>query len=640
MLVFDQLNKNDSHLRVLTWGVLIGLSILLVGLWFVQVISYRHYTDNQKAQSFRTVRIPAIRGKILDHQGVPLAENEPSYNLSLYLDELRELFKEEWRRRRPKGKLTRNERGMLEAQSRYSVVSNLIQNLGGIVQQPLGMNKDQFLRHYTNQLALPMPVLLNLNPVQIARFQEQSSNPPGVDLEIQPNRVYPYKTGGAHLLGFLTRDDSSADDEESFFNFRLPDYRGRVGIEGAFDVELRGKAGIKSVLVNSLGYRQSENIWTPAEAGKNVVLTIDMTIQAAAEAALQSAYGPITRGAAVVMDPRSGDILAMVSSPSYDPNAFIPHITHADYARLTDPHLRPQINRATQENYAPGSIFKIVVGIACLEAGLNPAEIMYNPGFSMIGRRHINDTAKAGDYDFRRAFLKSSNTYFITNGIRYGVENIINIGQRLHLGERTGLPTRQEVAGSFPSLKSIRRGWTDGDTANLCIGQGALDVTPLQMAVMTSAIANGGKVLWPRLIERIEPQDTLSNEETIHFPGNRVRNDLGVRAKTLETIRAAMLADVEDPEGTGRAGAIPEMRVCAKTGTAQVMDSHNRITDHTTWFVSFAPYESPRYVVVAMVEGGASGGGTCAPIAQKIYRAIQKCENPIKAKPTVMAQKN
>src|SRR5947207_4653626 len=181
MLIFDQLKKSDPHLRVITWGVLLGMGVLLAGLWFVQVFSHRHYAENQKAQSFRTVRIPAIRGKILDRGGQALAENQPSYNVSLYLDELRDQFKEEWQRTRPKTKLSRSERISLEAQARYRVVSKLVQGLAAGLEQPISLEYGQFLKHYTNQLALPLSLLSNLTPAQICRFQEQLSNPRGLD---------------------------------------------------------------------------------------------------------------------------------------------------------------------------------------------------------------------------------------------------------------------------------------------------------------------------------------------------------------------------------------------------------------------------------------------------------------------------
>jgi penicillin-binding protein 2 len=309
MIIFDQLKKNDPYLRAITWGVLAGMGILMAGLWWVQIISYRQYSENQKTQSFRTVRIPAIRGKILDRNGTPLAENKPSYNVILYLDELRDLFSAEYARSRPMRivtndlpfwkrwlgfspvqrefvKLKKPQVQQLTSQSRYRVVSNIVLQVAAALRQPIAFSFEDFMKHYTNQLALPMPILVGLDEGQVARLLEHSVNPRGVDLEIQPARYYPYRSAAAHILGYLRLDNRSMEGEVADFNFRLPDYRGHVGIEGEFDSELRGKAGVKSVLVNSLGYRQSENVWTPAEPGKNVILTIDTTIQMAAESAL------------------------------------------------------------------------------------------------------------------------------------------------------------------------------------------------------------------------------------------------------------------------------------------------------------------------------------------------------------------
>jgi penicillin-binding protein 2 len=426
--------------------------------------------------------------------------------------------------------------------------------------------------------------------------------------------------------------------EDAFVNYRLPDYSGIVGIEWAFDQTLRGRGGVKSVLVNSLGYRQAENVWTPAEPGKNVILTLDAEIQKAAESALTGS-DPNVKGAVVIMDPNTGDVLAMVSAPAMDPNNFVPRISTDDNKKMQDSERRPMVNRAIQENYHPGSIFKIITGLACLEAGLDPAVELYVPGYIFIGRRRIEDRqAPGGFYDFRRAFLKSSNTYFISNGLHAGIQQLVKLGQKFHLGEATGIPTRQEVSGHFPTLDQVRKNWYDGDTANLCIGQGMVDVTLIQMAVMVAAIANGGKVMWPRLVARIEPQSSGSDNETIEFAAGRVRDELGVQPKNLQIIREAMLADVEDPNATGRTAAVAGMRVCGKTGTAQVTDPRGYVIDHTVWFASYAPYESPRYVVIVMVEGGSGGGAVCGPIAQKIYQALLAMEQrtrPAAAVPSV-----
>ncbi len=643
MLIFDQLKRDDPQLRLLAVLVLVGLGVLLAGLWWVQVVTARDYQANLETQSFRTVRMPAVRGKILDRNGTALAENRPTYNVSLYLEELRSQFQGEYERIRPVRTVTnsaafwrrwlgspavttqyvRLKRAQMMAlgrQAQYSVASNVVAQISQRLRQPLSLNPTNFARHYETRLALPYPVLTNLTPAQIALFEEQSTSPLGVDLEVQSTRFYPYATTAAHLVGHLQRDDSSMEGEEAFFSFRLPDYRGSIGVEFGFDKALRGMAGAKSVLVNNAGYRQTENIWSPAGPGSNVVLTIDLRVQQAAEHALQ-VFGPGTRGAVVVMDVRNGDILTMASSPTFNPNSFLPNLSHAEARRIAE--LQAEKNRATQENYAAGSVFKPIVGLACLEAGLNPNSTMHNPGYIYVGKKRFADLAPVGDYDFRRALKASCNTYFISNGVHVaGITNLLKLGQRFQLGERVGLPTGQGTPGIFPSLKQVSSGWFEGDTGNLCIGQGQMAVTPMQMAVVTAAIANGGKVLRPRLVDRIEPAEGTWGGQTNYFPSAQVRDELGVKPRNLEILREAMLADVEDPDGTGVRAAVPGLRIAGKTGTAQVKNIQGALVDHITWFISFAPYDSPRYAVVAMVEGGSSGGGTCAPIVQKIYTAI------------------
>jgi len=540
-----------------------------------------------------------------------------------------------------KARLTHNQRIELGKLTRYQVVSNLVYRVSSLLHQPVPLQDTKFLEHYDQRLFIPMPVLTNLNPTQIALFAEQSADLPGFDLEVQPVRVYPHHAAAGHLLGHLQRDDSAAD-EDVFFNYRMPDFRGVVGIEGAFDEQLRGRNGVKSVLVDSLGYRQSENVWAPAEAGQSVYLTIDIAIQQAAEKALHSApvpYAGPVRGAVVVMDPRNGDLIAMASNPAYDPNDFAVRLTQerAEAAKLDDPILRPQINRAMQENYAPGSIFKIVVGLAGLEAGtLDPNEVYHSPGFYVIARGHkpIDDLAGPGDFNFRRALVKSSNSYFIHEGLKLGVDRIAEMGKRFHFGERTGILPRQEAPGILPTRewreKNLGGAWFDGNTANLSIGQ-EIDVTPLQVAVMISAVANGGTVYWPRLVARTEPQDPFSADQAVKFPAGRVHGELGISKNSLNAVRGAMLADVEDAEGTGTRAFVPGMRICAKTGTAQIQQGRKTI-GHTTWIASFAPFDNARYVVVVMIEDGTSGGATSAPVAQQVYLALQKRES--QPKPT------
>jgi penicillin-binding protein 2 len=669
MLIFDQLKKDDPQLRFMALMVLGGLLILLSGLWWIQVVSVKYYEEKLQTQSIRTVRIPAVRGRILDREGRSLAENRPSYNVDLYLEDLSKNFqlayaktlkdtksnltqrityeeKKLHRKLTPQEKkqfaLTEKARSEIQQQTRYSVSSNIVAELSARLQHPVFLDPKNFQRRYERERALPLSVLTNMNPSQIARFEEQSMYTPGLNLDIQSLRYYSNNTVAAHLLGYLVRNNESTEGEaKEEYSHRLDDYVGLAGIEGLFNKELHGTAGSKSVLVNNLGYHQNEAILTPAEPGQNVVLTIDLEIQKAAEAALEEAM-PDTRGAVVVMDANNGDVLAMASVPTYNPNHFIhrpePAIWEKAMARWHDNEvLRTQSNHAMQMNYHPGSIFKIVVGLAALEQGvLNPNEIYMSDGYYLVGKHKMKDTAGAGPFDFNRALAKSSNPYFIVQGLKPGVlQKIIALGQRLHLGEKTGLIPGQEARGNFPVKDITYSSWRDGDTANLSIGQGKIDVTPLQMAVMTAAIANGGKVLYPRLVARLEPVDGIGEAQV--FPEGRVRDQLGVSQRSLKIVQTAMLADVESSEGTGHAAAVPGWRIGGKTGTAQVeKNGHIDISLQQTWFVSYAqvnPGELPRYVVVATVEGGASGGGTCSPIAHKVYVALQQREQQKKNAP-------
>jgi penicillin-binding protein 2 len=643
MLFFDQLKKNDPQLRLLALSIAGGLSILLVGLWWVQIVSAREYESHLETQSYRTVRIPAVRGKILDRHGQVLAENLPRYDLDLYLGDLRNQFnaacnealKQAYanqrqliaaQERRLGRSLTKKERLQFELSAkqreqirdhaRYFVANALVSQVGQKMGQPLALNEAKFARDYETRLALPVTVLTNLNDSQIARFEEQYAGGMGLDLTVQSQRFYPNGTLAGHILGFLVRDNRSEQGEDAYFSYRLPDYRGVVGIEGGFDTELRGRAGAEAVLVNNLGYSESTTVLSPPQPGRNVATTLDLGLEEAATASLVAHQGVDVRAAVVVMDVRTGDILAMVSSPAFNPD-----YDANDPKYLADPELRPAINRATQENYAPGSIFKPIIGLAALKAGLNPSALVDNPGYVYVGRRHITDLAPPGEYNLQRAIIYSCNTYFITIGLRFGIEDIVRMAENFHFGERTDLPTRQETPGIFPTLTQVSSpGWHDGDSANICIGQGEMAVTPMQMAVAYAAIANGGTVLWPRLAERIELQDPDSGESATVFPSGIVRDKLDVPPRDLQILREAMLAETK--QGTGQAAQVPGLQICGKTGTAQVMNSLNQEVDRTTWFASFAPYENPRYAVVVMMEGRTFWGATCAQIAHDIYQEI------------------
>lgn len=644
MFIFDQLKKGDPALRAIAAGVGAGLAVLLAGLWYVQVVSSGKFRADLQEQSLRIVRVPAIRGKILDRNGTLLAANRPTYNVNLYLEEFRRHFRYEYTngvlreyKEQHSGRLSRATDEALQRTARYRVVSNLVLQVSGLVHEPQFLDEKDFTDHYNHLRSLPFPVIRDLSAQQVALFVERSPRLSSLALEVQPLRAYPWTNTAAHLLGYLTRENRPPDEEEISFQFRLPDYVGAMGVEREFDQQLRGRPGVKSVLVNNLQYRQAEEILAPPEPGQNIVLTVDLPLQRATERALRTA-GPRTRGAVVVLDCQTGDVLAMASEPSFDPNLFIPQISKEEMDKLRDEELRPFFNRATYGTYPIGSIFKIVVALAGLESGLLKTNDLVEGKlrYQINGRGQAwRCTAPADTYDFNRAFYLSCNCYFIDRGLHIGFERVVDMGRRLGLGIRTGLNTRQEAGGYFPyPAEKVKRDgsrWMAGDTANLCIGQGELLVTPLQVAVLTAAVANGGKVLEPRLVDRLEPQDPAQGGDVVRFASAQIRRELKLDPRNLEIVREAMRLDVEhwDPQhgrhGTGRAAAVPGLRICGKTGTAQLIPGRH-VKDQVTWFASFAPFEHPRYVVVVVVESGESGGATCAPVARHVYEAILKRE--------------
>ncbi|HAH97855.1 MAG TPA: hypothetical protein DCO70_00870 [Verrucomicrobiales bacterium] len=653
----------------MTVFILCCMLLLAASLWRLQVASGNDFRGQQENQSIRAVRLPATRGHILDRHQKPLAKNRLQFDVHMYIDALRPLFYTHYMRLKNGRRLLRAKQVELEKEARYQVVSNLTMHVSLRLGQPLVLNRETFHNHYYKRRYTPLPVMRDLSPVQVARFVETIHSVPGVDLAVNPMRTYPNGKMAFHTLGYLRRHDESDSSEQTPFRFRyrLPDYAGVDGLEGVYDDLLRGEAGAKTIRVNNISYRTSEEVWAWPTSGYDVVLSIDREIQLAAETALQ-ANGPQTRGAVVVMNPNTGDLLALASLPGFDSNKFISGFSRGEISELNDERLNRWLNRATGSGgvaYPPGSIFKLISAVAFLEEGLlDPEDKVYNPGYFRNQRLYphysLDDTAPPGDYNFIRAFKRSSNTYFIhyaltpdgrTDNWRQGKRILLDWGNRFGLGQKTftSLPGRlaspiREGSGYFPSRDNEYKRknqfgeqapWAAGDVANLCIGQGEITVTPLQMAVMTAAVANGGKLLQPRLVMRVDSKETFDQDSNRDIP-IQVHNDLNLKKGTIELMHRAMLADVADRDGSGRAARVSGMSVCGKTGTAQKLvptgqfDPRSGLRkfrmDHITWFVSFAPVNAPRHVVVVMVESGESGGTTSAPIAGRIYRAIRELE--------------
>ena len=424
MFVFDMFKEEGGRLHVIAGVVAGGMLLLLGGLWFVQIVCVKQFETDLKKQSIRHVRTPAIRGRILDRNGVVLADDKPRYNAILYLEDLQPQFtnayaslRADYAQAHPevinskhKISLPLKVRQRLQLDADCAVVSNITYRVSTSLAEPRALNRDVFLRHYTNYPYVPFQIVPALAPNQVAILAEQWAGQSAVELETQPVRDYPGKSVAANLLGYVLRRNAS---EGGRFSFDMPDYEGFSGVEKVYDEQLRGQPGDKSVLINNLNYRQREEIETPNLPGNDIYLTIDAGLQRAAEQALAGSRG----AAVVVMDPHSGDIYALVSAPSFDPNIFVLHDSEA-IKRLDDPKLTPQLNRAVNGAYPPGSTFKIITGIACLEDGLDPYAKFDSPGEyrATPTSRPIADTAGSGLFDFERAFYRSSNTYFIVMG--------------------------------------------------------------------------------------------------------------------------------------------------------------------------------------------------------------------------------
>ncbi len=650
------LRQDNRRMQLLTGAVGLGLLLLLGGLWWIQIVCGRQFESDLERHSFRHVRTPALRGKIIDCTTNVLADDKPRYNAILHLEDLQGQFaaqfaflRSNYGRAHPelvnsKGRvnLPTSVRTNLQMESYCDVVSNITYRVSTSLEEPRLLNTNAFLKHYREHPYVPFQIVPDLTPRQVAIFAEQWSGSPAIELETEPVREYPNHTLAANLLGYVR--PFHGDAASANFSFDMPDYKGTSGVEYIYDDKLRGKPGDNSVLINNLNFRQREEIASPDLPGNDIYLTIDFKLQQAAEYALVHYSGQANvRGAVVVMDPRNGDVLAMVSAPSFDPNMFVLGPTLADMKRLDDPKYTPQINRVMSGAYPPGSTFKIITAIACLETGLDPNEVFQSPGeYRVSSSRVIGDLAIAGPYNLERAFYRSSNTYFIVMGINR-IRKILEVAKRFHLGEKTGLSPRQEVAGSIPGPEKVGPG-LGMSVPDICIGQ-EITTTPLQMACMISVIANGGTLYVPRVVShsRSESGDI---EELV--PPGTIRDHVQINPGDLKIIREAMLADTDhapDSLGGGTAynpfhhGGQPYLgnfRVAGKTGTAEVKSKGSQFT-RINWFDSYGPYEDPRYVVVVMVEDGGFGGTTCAPVAEKIYEAILKREHPSQGRPPTLA---
>lgn len=592
------------RLRVLLAAMLAALGLLGAVLWRMQVTNAALYQHSLSEQSVRRLRLPGQRGVILARDGTQLAGNQPSYNLVLYLEELRRPGR--W-------------------QNTVTNVEAVVQKLAQLLGQAPQLKRTDILDHIHKRLPLPLTAWRNLTFNARARLAEQTLGWRGIAVEVEPARIYPEGPLAAHVLGYVRRNEPDVEEEETF-NYADPEMTGHAGVEKYFDSVLRGTAGEKILAVDVSGFNYRFQLPGLADklgrrnpvSGRDILLTLDVRIQRLVESALDG-----VNGAAVVLDPNNGDVLAMASMPRFDPNELTGVISKETWqALLLDPG-KPLLNRALSGTYPPGSIFKPVVAMGALEAGhADPAAVYNCPGYFMIGKHRMDcwdNRAGHGPLNLRGALMHSCDVYFYNLGLHCGPDAIHDMALEFGLGRRTGIELEGEAAGLVPNEAWKRRvwhdGWRDGDTCNYSIGQGALLITPLQMASVAATLANGGRVWQPRLLLGLRE----SNGSLSH-PLPKLAHTMAWNPAHIRLVREGMRDVVNAPAGTGKQAALADVTVAAKTGTAEI--GRKGEGHKITWMIAFAPYEAPRYAMVVMVEEGVSGGSTVAPLIHTIMHGI------------------
>jgi penicillin-binding protein 2 len=573
---------------VMTVLVLTGFLVIIGQLWYLQVLEGGRFLDASEKNRMRMRPVAAPRGILFDRHGRPLVDNRPAFTLSIIP---RELDREPERR------------------------DAVLGRVASLLRIPFD-ELTQAVERVSPESFQPVRIRRGLSLEDVAKVEEWKLELPGVIIEVEPQRAYPTSRFAAHLLGYVRE---ATDDQLRHGRYRRGDMVGQTGLERLLDEYLRGRDGGEQIEVDAMGRPMRLIQHKEPEPGAQVVTTLDRRVQEAAERAFEG-----HAGAVVVMDPRNGDILAMVSSPAFEIDRFTGTIDRAAWLSVVQDPKHPLLNRAIQSAYAPGSVFKILVAAAGLqEKTLTPMDRINCGGSFHLGGLTFADWKKEGHgwVDLHRAVVQSCNIYFYQAGLKIGAEAIGRYARAFGLGAVTGIELSGEKPGLIPSPKRDRRGrlvWHAGETVNMSIGQGQVLVTPIQVARFMSAVANSG-VLWkPRLVQRIERpgRGVVWND-----PG-KVMGHVELSPVIWEFLRRSLWAVVNEG-GTGGGARLPGLDVAGKTGTAQMIAKSraDKGQDHA-WFASFAPANDPEVVVIVMSEGGGKGGQVAAPIARKIYQAI------------------
>ncbi len=579
-------DAGQRRITVMAAVVTAAFLVLIGQLWYLQVLEGGRFLDASDKNRLRIRPIAAPRGILYDRHGVPLVDNRPTFTLSLIPREL------------PR-----------EVAARDAVLGRV----AALLRIPFQELQEAAARVPPDSF-LPVRVRRGLTLEDVAKVEEWKLELAGVITEVEPQRVYPNSRFAAHLLGYVREAN---DDQLRQGRYRRGEMVGQNGLERLLDEYLRGKDGGERIEVDVMGRTVRMVQQSEPHPGAQVVTAVDRRIQEAAERAMEG-----HAGAVVVMDPRNGDVLAMLSTPAYEIDQFTGTIDRAAWQRVVQDPNFPLLNRVIQSQYAPGSIFKLLVAAAGLQEGtLTPGDRVQCNGEFHLGNATFKDWKEGGHglVDTHRAIAQSCNIFFYQAGLKITGPVIARYAQAFGFGRPTGIELPGERLGLVPAGRRERRvAWPLGETVNMSIGQGAVLVTPMQVARFMGAIANGG-VLWrPRLVQRVERPET----GVVYSDPGQVNGHVEISPVVWELLRRGLWAAVNDG-GTGAEARIPGLEIAGKTGTAQMMaKSKASLGQDHAWFAAFAPVKDPEVVVVVLVERGGKGGQVAAPIARRILQAI------------------
>jgi len=557
-------------------------------------------------------KIPAPRGQIVDRNGEPLAVTRVCQNLGISFPTPLDY---------PETKALAFAHEQIEKAER-------------LTGRKITIPDKTIERHFRNRGVLPLDIAQDLTEAQQAALKGHL----GAGLVIRPMYVRSYPNGAlaAHILGYAGRAGAALDGPIENNELLWPEAEGREGLEATFNDQLTGKPGLMRVHFDATGKKDDEKILAPPEPGCTVVTTLDVNLQRLCEKALEKG---VKRGAIVFMAPNSGDILAMASWPSFDPNLFIPAISAERYKTLNENPNLPLLPRAYRSAYPPGSTFKTISGLAALESGaIKTTDTLPGPASLQVGNLVMRNWKKtdAGLLTFAEALEQSCNTWFFQAGINTGAKPIIDFAARLGLGKKTGIPLNSEAEGTLATADFLKKNhiWKllDGDAANLAIGQGFTLVTPLQMAQAMATLGNGGTLFQTRLVSQVQ---SLDRQIVIGYDP-RIKDQIEIKPENLAELKRAMINVITGAHGTGARGGVDNVDVAGKTGTAQWGPKTKE--RYALWFAGFAPAEKPAYAFVALYESDIGenrphGGTVAAPMIGQVLKELFKEEaKPKKAK--------